>query len=969
MNSTTSTADFLRAELEKDEGMKGKRSKLAAKKPGSEDDDAEKMLEENLWKYYRLFPPKGYVKMHWDPVIQLLVMYNCIFIPMSLAFAYKMDSTHLLIDYCIDCFFVIDMLISCSTVYYNQHYEMVIDRRSIISHYLRTWLLIDLLSILPLEVFALLIRSESTQAVVADLLKLPRMLRLARFRKRVDMMSGANVTRMIWLTILFLFTAHLVACTWWGIGRLGLPSDQGGLEIGVDDHSTSWILRAQQGTSSSLWPHNAPPNSRFGQQYITSFYWALTALLKTPSVTPDTPLEKLFTTVVTIFGVLLFTIFVGNTIEVLQAVSHSDEARRRHVSNLLDFTRQARLSRKLRRQIFAHSAAEYRATLGIDAAALLHQFPRTLRGQIVVFMHRHTLRQSELFSAVSTECAKALLMCLTPTVCLQKELLLGQGELCEFFYILQRGALQVRNCPASDLERLDDGEEGDGYEFGRAVVRAIKRVSCIGMSMLGLPVNGNLGAAPSPAPRDKSPPGARAATRRAPMHYHAIERSGAILGLNDPNESSILYPYSVVASKTASLLRVTGSDVRTVLTAFGGKDEAAARQHLLGEYDEITAAMLAAPRESRFRPDLSGRVSRPCANRPNSFMTDSSEGGTPPCGTPKGGGAIHPALMQAMRSNAPPSPVAGSSTDAAASAACDESGAAASPVGSPLACTAGAPTACQVGGLLSPAGASNGRSAHFGGEIGAANSNGGASREPTPSERRERPAIRQHLAGGPSAAAALPSRPTEGTLSQEETAERHRRREVGVATGERKNSIMLSASTMAPGERAEDAKAAEDRQRHADDLKWREQMDDLRSEIASAGRKLQSLLSTIGHVESELALIPQIAEALTALDTLGTGSPAALSASASTSVAGAERSATLPARSPQRSGLFAPFSGWFQDSRNTPMPSTTSHASGAAAVSPLEIPQQAPVEEGPSSGVERSQHIRGQSSPTAPASW
>ena len=940
----------------------------------------------------------------------------------------------------------------------------------------RTWLLIDLLSILPLEVFALLIRSESTQAVVADLLKLPRMLRLARFRKRVDMMSGANVTRMIWLTILFLFTAHLVACTWWGIGRLGLPSDQGGLEIGVDDHSTSWILRAQQGTSSSLWPHNAPPNSRFGQQYITSFYWALTALLKTPSVTPDTPLEKLFTTVVTIFGVLLFTIFgapppaaarrrhprlrshprltlttearlppphahaaacargmwvdgwagvvvmawgvggrlcasrsrlagpravhaacrrpfrvcaappaakpraacsrapsasvaVGNTIEVLQAVSHSDEARRRHVSNLLDFTRQARLSRKLRRQIFAHSAAEYRATLGIDAAALLHQFPRTLRGQIVVFMHRHTLRQSELFSAVSTECAKALLMCLTPTVCLQKELLLGQGELCEFFYILQRGALQVRNCPASDLERLDDGEEGDGYEFGRAVVRAIKRVSCIGMSMLGLPVNGNLGAAPSPAPRDKSPPGARAATRRAPMHYHAIERSGAILGLNDPNESSILYPYSVVASKTASLLRVTGSDVRTVLTAFGGKDEAAARQHLLGEYDEITAAMLAAPRESRFRPDLSGRVSRPCANRPNSFMTDSSEGGTPPCGTPKGGGAIHPALMQAMRSNAPPSPVAGSSTDAAASAACDESGAAASPVGSPLACTAGAPTACQVGGLLSPAGASNGRSAHFGGEIGAANSNGGASREPTPSERRERPAIRQHLAGGPSAAAALPSRPTEGTLSQEETAERHRRREVGVATGERKNSIMLSASTMAPGERAEDAKAAEDRQRHADDLKWREQMDDLRSEIASAGRKLQSLLSTIGHVESELALIPQIAEALTALDTLGTGSPAALSASASTSVAGAERSATLPARSPQRSGLFAPFSGWFQDSRNTPMPSTTSHASGAAAVSPLEIPQQAPVEEGPSSGVERSQHIRGQSSPTAPASW
>ena len=109
-------------------------------------------------------------------------------------------------------------------------------------------------------------------------------------------------------------------------------------------------------------------------------------------------------------------------------------------------------SRALKAKIFTQFAAEYRATLGIDTSALLHQFPRALRGQVLVYMHRQTLRTCELFSVLTTECTKALLMCVVPSVCLQKEVLLGQGELCEYIYIMMRGALQVRDAPASDFE-------------------------------------------------------------------------------------------------------------------------------------------------------------------------------------------------------------------------------------------------------------------------------------------------------------------------------------------------------------------------------------------------------------------------------------------------------------------------------------------------------------------------------------
>ena len=63
----------------------------------------------------------------------------------------------------------------------------------------------------------------------------------------------------------------------------------------------------------------------------------------------------------------------------------------------------ATLSRALEPLVQTHLIPGYdRATAeagaGIDAAALLHQFPRSLRGEIVVFMHREALSSCQLCS-------------------------------------------------------------------------------------------------------------------------------------------------------------------------------------------------------------------------------------------------------------------------------------------------------------------------------------------------------------------------------------------------------------------------------------------------------------------------------------------------------------------------------------------------------------------------------------------
>ena len=399
-------------------------------------------------------------------------MYNCTFVPLALCFTYLPSQQHSIADLSIDSLFVADMVISCSTVFYNEHYEMIIDRMEILHNYLSTWFIVDLISVIPFDQLAPYIaQNDDDVAFVSAVLRLPVMLRLARFRKRVDRLSGANLGRLVWLFVLFVFIAHLVACTWWAIGRVGLQGWD-------DEHSSSWISRMEL-RHSNLGTQLLPEGelNLLAQQYFTALYWSCTALLKTPSIGPDTVLEKVFTIAVTIFGVLIFTVFIGNMIEVLQHVSHSDASRRQQQQMLSTFATKAKLSRRIRRQIFSHSEAMAKQTSGIDTVGLLHQFPRSLRGQIVTFMHRKTLRSSELLRRLSSECCKALLMCMTTQVCLQGEVLLGQGELCEYLYILQRGQLQIRDAPADDWDVNMHTEGGDaGIEIRKAISTAVTNV-------------------------------------------------------------------------------------------------------------------------------------------------------------------------------------------------------------------------------------------------------------------------------------------------------------------------------------------------------------------------------------------------------------------------------------------------------------------------------------------------------------
>ena len=327
--------------------------------------NAEAEIARNLWRNHRIFPPESRWRDYWDAVLLLLVIYNCLYIPLELGFRLSTPGewgASRIVNLCFDFLFLVDVLLNFRTSYFEDE-EIVTDQKKIALRYLKSWcaaraaaddapppaarrpraaragrpprrppspprrFVIDFLATIPWGEFSPAIQ----------VLKLTRLLRLVRLLKKLDRLKGANAFRIVKLLGGFFMLAHWVACMWWAIGI-----DNGNLDLDANLNHTSWIVRISpvgtgpafaaadysscvdaciakatelRGASSptnterihcmgAACDSNALTHERYcigddcdepsdlGQQYLSSLYWALTMLMKTPYVGPDTTSEK-----------------------------------------------------------------------------------------------------------------------------------------------------------------------------------------------------------------------------------------------------------------------------------------------------------------------------------------------------------------------------------------------------------------------------------------------------------------------------------------------------------------------------------------------------------------------------------------------------------------------------------------------------------------------------------------------------
>ncbi|XP_069129983.1 cyclic nucleotide-gated channel alpha-3-like isoform X2 [Argopecten irradians] len=351
------------------------------------------------------------------------VLYNLIFIILRGVF-YEINTPDLMpiwmpLDYLSDFLYMLDMFFMSRMGFLEQGL-LVRNVRRLSKEYLKSYsFVVDLLAILPLELFYL-------QVGYNALLRLNRILKLWRmrdfFRLAETHTNSPNMFRVANLILMILVIIHWNACCYFALSRyFGFGTDEWVFpDTATGDHGT------------------------FIKQYVYSFYWSvltLTTIGDTP--VPERTASYMYCIGCSLAGVLIFATIFGN----VGAMINEMNAQRTNFQHKVDAVKRYMEIRKvggeLQERVVKWFDYTWNNKQSVDDRQALEFLPEKLRAEISIHVHLDTLRRVEIFK----DCEPGLLVELVLKLRLQVfspgDYICRKGDIGKEMYIIKRGKLQV----------------------------------------------------------------------------------------------------------------------------------------------------------------------------------------------------------------------------------------------------------------------------------------------------------------------------------------------------------------------------------------------------------------------------------------------------------------------------------------------------------------------------------------------
>ena len=194
------------------------------------------MRERKNKKKWLLYPEDPY-KTYWDLFITIILLISCLTTPFRIAFGEDIEDPieWLFINNTIDILFLVDIFVNFFSAYYDNEFIIVEDRKQIARDYLTGWFTIDILAIIPFEIFGGgsdgSAGSPGSQRM-ARIVRLGRIYRIIKMTKLLRIMKiikekskimkylneilkvGLGFERLVFFVILFFIMNHVIACVW-----------------------------------------------------------------------------------------------------------------------------------------------------------------------------------------------------------------------------------------------------------------------------------------------------------------------------------------------------------------------------------------------------------------------------------------------------------------------------------------------------------------------------------------------------------------------------------------------------------------------------------------------------------------------------------------------------------------------------------------------------------------------------------
>ncbi|EGZ25384.1 hypothetical protein PHYSODRAFT_479009 [Phytophthora sojae] len=378
----------------------------------------------------------------WDFVITVSIAYVIILTPIKVGFEVQSTGISYALDAVVDIIYLIEMVLNFFTSYEDDATgEEIKDLDKIRRNYIQSWFLVDAVSSFP----------SSLIGTTNGLLTLSKILKVARVAKvsdsglvrtvsgHIDRSMNPSMLRMLKLTVIFLVSQHLIACTYYYIS----------LNQSVE---TTWAPNHEIRHSNSL-----------GQQYVDAFYFAI-MVTTANDVNPTTPIEKLFTSVMLFVGIVINASIIGSAANLLANLDKEEIARKNQMDSINDYLRFKKVPLVLQNKIRRYYDYALTTRLQDPTENLFADLPDRLKLLLKLNLHSEFVRKVPLFRALSHSGVVAIVQCLVPVVAMPGEVIIVCGEVASEFYFIKTG--QVSLCVPGLVDNIPLGNLGEGSFFG-----------------------------------------------------------------------------------------------------------------------------------------------------------------------------------------------------------------------------------------------------------------------------------------------------------------------------------------------------------------------------------------------------------------------------------------------------------------------------------------------------------------------
>jgi len=442
--------------------------------------------------------PAALSRMTWDAIQVVFLLYIAMVVPYRVGFNEPAQGPLYWLEVLQDLFFIVDIFLNFVTGYVEEDTgTLVMLPKPIATHYLRNFLVVDLLACLPIDIMVRVQEGnflcsfnvegcpnrihEMSVVVLLRMFRLLRLFKLVRLLKTHSMISITqrwqdenDKTVMYTIRVLkylgpLLYIGHIFGCLFFYISGEDFRTAEEQRAIEAQE-MTPWLVR-----EFCPQPAGEECTRELLDKYIASIYWAFTTMTTVGygDIEATTRIERVFACVGMLVGGFVFSNIIASMSDSLTSMDLDMKEREHKMEKVTSFINQIAPPKAMRREVLSYFRGQ--PVVPYDGMTLLDELPFQLRMKLLYHLYSSVvylvpfLKHSAGHNKHDIPFVIAFCSRLREQVKMKGDTVYEEEEpLPRHMYVIVSGAVNlVQRSTRRTLDQLVSGDHfGEGWMFG-----------------------------------------------------------------------------------------------------------------------------------------------------------------------------------------------------------------------------------------------------------------------------------------------------------------------------------------------------------------------------------------------------------------------------------------------------------------------------------------------------------------------